>query len=162
MTDIDKLIQLNVEIEGLLRVVLDRDSDEAKALLAQKYADFERLMARFLGNDTEEPEPLKEPEPVIEPAKEPEPVKEPGTFNKPLSHINVNTILKAFTLNDKFRYIREVFGGNERDFNDTVAILADMDTFDDAREYLIGDMMLNPDAPAVADFLELVKRNIDV
>ncbi len=145
MTDINKLIALNIELEGLLRILSARNSDEAKTMLAEKFAAYAALMDNILDRPVPEPEeaPIAPPEP------------------QPVQKKHGNTLAKAFTLNDKFRYTREVFAGNERDFNDTVAILADMDSFDEAREYLLGDMMLDPKAPAVAEFLELVKANID-
>lgn len=149
MTDINKLIDLNIELEGLLRVLVVRNSDEAKTMLAEKFAAYAAMMDNILA----QPVPVPEEAPATEAA--------PPMPSQPAPKKHGNTLAKALTLNDKFRYTREVFAGNERDFNDTVAILADMDSFDEAREYLLGDMMLDPKAPAVAEFLELVKANID-
>ncbi|MDE6467688.1 MAG: hypothetical protein K2L28_02190, partial [Muribaculaceae bacterium] len=99
-------------------------------------------------------EPVSEPEPdVIEPT--PEPV---APFTPATPHFRNTALLKAFTLNDKFRYIRDIFGGEEAEFTDTLDILADMDSFAEARDYIVHDMMLDPDNDSVAALLETVRR----
>lgn len=51
MTDIDQLIQLNVELEGLLRVVRDRDSIDARNMLADKIEEYTSAMNAYLNSD---------------------------------------------------------------------------------------------------------------
>ena len=53
MTDIDQLIQLNVELEGLLRVVRDRDSIDARNMLADKIEEYTSAMNAYLNSDVE-------------------------------------------------------------------------------------------------------------
>ncbi len=65
----------------------------------------------------------------------------------------------SFTLNDKYRFIREVFGGNESDFADTLAVLDDMDSFKEAEDYIVSDLMLDSSNPDVADFLDIIASN---
>lgn len=83
-----------------------------------------------------------------------QPETEPAAVR--LTHQRNNALLRAFTLNDKFRFIREVFDGDERDFNDTLSLIADMDTFAEAEEYITGDMMLDKENPGVAEFLDFI------
>ena len=152
MTDITRLIKLNVELEGALKVLADRESDVARDIVKEKFAEYSQLMNEFI-----ESAPVEEPveERIEEPAVEliEEPVTEPETRRQ-------NTVLKSFTLNDKFRFIRDVFAGNEADFNDTINLIAGMDSYDEATDYVYNDMMLDADDPAVAEFMELISRNM--
>ncbi len=176
MTELNTLIQLNIELEGLLRILADREDEQARELLARKYADYKAAMDLLLDDKEEdvqpepvdivaeapiyESEPEPEPEPIIvdstpDPIYEPEPV----VVNLQPRKVRVN-LGKIITLNDKFRYIREIFNGDERDFNDTIALLTDMDSYTEAEDYLINDMMLDPEAPGVAEFLNLLSHNM--
>lgn len=49
MTDINRLIRLNIEIEGLLRVLEERHSDDARSMLAEKFEDYAALMRAYVG-----------------------------------------------------------------------------------------------------------------
>lgn len=205
MTDIRQLIQKTIEIEGLLKILLERDDPHARELLADRYDEFCGLMdvfvdhrgyadlhlARVKDDEAEEtqvtPEieaaeqavahgqeiskaecaPVAEsvnvmsPETTVSPVESVEPavaVSAPGgeIFAQQVPHQRNMALLRAFTLNDKFRFIREVFGGDERDFNDTLSLIADMDTYAEAEEYITGDMMLDKENPGVAEFLDFI------
>lgn len=197
MTDINNLIHLNVEIEGLLRVMQERNSKHAKGLLADKYQEYKRRLEAFLAEPDEDSasaleqtatdlaaeathievkdqeaesaevedetdaataaiergaekfESYHEPEaPEVTPVAEPVAPTAVATPNQ--------KILKAFTLNDKFRFRRNLFGGDDRAFDDTLAILADMPTYDDAADFIYNDMMLDPKNPDVVDFMAVL------
>ena len=188
MSDITTIINSLVELEGQLRVLRDRDSAEARALLTGKYAAFRDEMEQFLApvadahlpevktGEAEDSEVVDEtdaataaiergesredpPAPVVEAEPEPEPEPDPAAPYRPVAqHFRNTALLKAFTLNDKFRYIRDIFGGEEAEFTDTLDILADMDSFAEARDYIVHDMMLDPDNDSVAALLETVRR----
>lgn len=67
---------------------------------------------------------------------------------------------RCFTLNDKFRFIREIFGGSEREFADTLTLLADMASYAEAEDYICGDLALDREEPAVAEFLSIIEANM--
>ena len=232
MTDINNLIHLNLELEGLLRVLAERNSIHAKSLLAQKYREYAAQLEAFLAEPSEEAarqleetasnlaaeathtevkdqeaesaevidetdaataaiergveeapaqaaaelqeieEPEQHPEPAVAPAPavDPEPAVEQAPVHTadpiavaaaqaaPIAHVPNQKILKAFTLNDKFRFRRELFGGDDRAFEDTLAILADMPSYDDACDFIYNDMMLDEKNPDVADFMAVLKE----
>lgn len=186
MTDIDQLIQLNVELEGLLRVVRDRDSIDARNMLADKIEEYTSAMNAFLNTDIEytpeaetpvQPaEPEQEPEQVAEEpaavevkeqeAEEPEIEPQAEAAEKAVTteteHIaETNTkLLKAFTLNDRFRFRRELFAGDDADFSETLKLLADMESYSEACDYLYNDMMWNRTDPNVVDFMAIVAANM--
>lgn len=222
MTDINHLIHLNIEIEGLLRVLLDRDSMHARSALAKKYAEYANLIEELIDNKTiENPVAVAEMEdtaaklaaeathvevkdqeaieseqidetdlateaieqgqrenaadsyPVIPTTEYKEPA--PDTLQESASeHTEIpaqsapmaprtspNTkLLKAFTINDRFRFRRELFGGNDSDFSETLHLLADMDSYAEAEDYLYNDLMWDSANPAVADFMEILEQNM--
>ena len=95
MTDINRLIRLNIEIEGLLRVLEERHSDDARSMLAEKFEDYAALMRAYVGGHeplgefatpgtVEVPEP-EVYEPIVSNENEEtavEPVVEPGQIGR--------------------------------------------------------------------------------
>ena len=65
---------------------------------------------------------------------------------------------RRFSLNDRFRFSRELFGGNPGRFDETLRKLDTMDTADDAEDYLIEVLGWDPDDDDVAtEFIEIIK-----
>ena len=151
MNDITELLKLNLEIEGLLRILDSRDSDAATERLGTCFCEFSQKMNDFLldlsaTRDNNEPaEEIAEPESVAEITS---------------SILNNASLLKSFTLNDRFRFRRELFAGNDDDFNETLQLIADMESYTEAEDYLLNDMMWDRDNPAVADFLEILANSM--
>lgn len=224
MTDLDRLIRLNVELEGLLKVLLDRDSIHARSLLAEKFDEYSRGLSRYLAEgapatadaavlgqaqalaaeahavevkdqeavDSEvtdetdaataaieageelaaEAEAVAEEPVVVEPVAEipeapvppvaPEVIEEEPVAEEPAASEAVeNTkLLRAFTLNDKFRFRRELFNGDIEDFADTLSLLAHMPSYAEAVDYLTNDLLWDTRNPNVEDFFAILKDNM--
>lgn len=64
----------------------------------------------------------------------------------------------VFSINDRFRFKKELFGNSDVDFNNSLALVASMDDYDEAEYYFINDIGLNPSDSTVGDFLDIVKR----
>lgn len=176
MTDIQKLIQLNLELEGLLRILADRDDAQARSIFADKVQQYFTDAGNYLAacKAGAQPDIMKNPASVapsdndshIEEIKEEEAEEaevepearaaEEAVVEGRNKAVKLRSLRKAFSLNDKFYFVREVFGGDERDFNDTVALLDDMESYVDAEEYLISDMMLDAENSDVKAFLRIV------
>ena len=202
MTDPNSLIRLNIELEGLLRILADRDNADARALLEAKFAQYSDLMHLYLAQETPmqsvpapaiepeqpvapepeavpatepvpepiyevasepevivEPEPVPVQEPIIVPEPEPEPIPEPEPAQPTRTAVNTR-LLKAFTLNDKFRFRRELFNGDDDDFADTLSLLAHMPSYAEAADYLTNDLLWDTRNPNVEDFLATLKENM--
>lgn len=117
------------------------------------------------------PDPV--PEPVIEsapPAVEPAPPVEEmshkaaapertGLFlNDLLEKKNLSDFRKAFSLNDRFRFRRELFGGDESRMNKAINDLNDLHTYEDSVTYLNHELKWNIEDEAVADFIKLLEK----
>lgn len=279
------LIDLNIELEGLLRVLADRDSAETRRLVTEKFEEYSRLMTSLAtveksadddkaddntipANDTDdqitqmieieiEEEPVDEKaelaetpvsqlhaytetaengepvmvdagdvtnfdettdelvdedtdvEIVVEPAVEPplgdnleehtltppdetpvedkspveaetkkaapkhEVPEQPTLFDdlqpdaskddirvdELLTRREARDLKRAFTLNDKFRFRRELFGNNDSMFADTLNAIMAMKSIDEATEYLYQDLGWDADNEDVKDFVTIVSKH---
>ncbi len=113
------------------------------------------------------PEPVIEME-VVEPTPAPAPTPKPKPASKPvfvptstgvnpdleeifnlpnatdlgekLSQSNIKDLTKAFSINDKILTIKELFGGDNALFQDTLKALNKMSSFDEAKNYLMANV----------------------
>lgn len=64
----------------------------------------------------------------------------------------------VFSINDRYRFKRELFNNSDAELNTTLAFVASMDNYEEAEEYFIGDLNLDPKNQTVADFLEILSK----
>lgn len=112
------------------------------------------------------PIPAK-PEPVIQEQETPAveasgkviPAERPGLFlNDLLEKKNFSDFRKAFSLNDRFRFRRELFGGDEARMNKVINDLNDLHSYEDSVTYLNNELKWNIEDEAVADFIKLLEK----
>ncbi len=190
---INQLIQLNVELEGALRVAAERTSPEALVIANNKFDEMSCLFQQLnaIGNGTNADESvdneIADDEAVVdvtvddvitdnateaeaddEPADD-EPAADDGRGETVAvgnaqgtvtihvdERILKSDIRKTLTLNDKFRFRRELFSGNDAEFNDTLDLLATMQSMEEAEEYIYDDLQWNRDDETVADFMSII------
>ena len=111
----------------------------------------------------EEPiaEPVVEPEPEaeVEPELEPDPDDQPLTLDEALQRDMTKTLRQAFSLNDRYRYRRELFGNSDSVMNETLNLIEAMHSFDEAEDYFYNDLQWEHDSPEVADFMVIIKNH---
>lgn len=114
-----------------------------------------------------QPQPAEEPvsvPPLVEenPVPDPRPsVSEPAPAAAPIlaERIRPATDLRhAISLNDSFRFTRELFGGDAARMNDVLRRLGDAPTLNSALELFAAEVQADDDNPAVADFVELLHK----
>ena len=160
---IDQLITLSVEIEALLRVLRDNPSPEAKDLLEEKFEQFSQLFYTHIPqfgdikvlkdlNDLNDPNTTP-----ADPAPAPEPIK----LDEMLCRREAKDLTRAFTLNDKFRFTRELFDGDKTRFADALNMLMAMRSLDEARDYLAADLAIDPDSEAGADCITIITNHFN-
>lgn len=71
---------------------------------------------------------------------------------------NLSDFRKAFSLNDRFRFRRELFGGEEERMNKAISDLNDLHTYEDSITYLNNELKWNIEDEAVADFIKLLEK----
>ena len=93
---------------------------------------------------------------------EPEPITPltPITPTPPSSPRQTGRLV--FSINDRYRYRRELFGGVDADFNDALSRVAAMDSYDEAEEYFIDELQWDPERPEVVDFMAVLRNYFEV
>ena len=113
-------------------------------------------------------------EPEQKPAERQEPpvVQQAPEAHKPVesaatSKISLNDVIekksltdfrKAISLNDWFRFKRDLFKGNEEAINVTVQALNGIGSYEEAIAYLNEHARWDPDDPTAADFIKLLEK----
>ncbi|MDE6557154.1 MAG: hypothetical protein K2K55_09370 [Duncaniella sp.] len=69
------------------------------------------------------------------------------------------SLMQLFSLNDKFRFRRELFDNSEEAFEEAITQLGYMSTIDEASEYLTEDLCLDPSRDEVKDFITILGRH---
>jgi hypothetical protein len=70
----------------------------------------------------------------------------------------INDIKAAIGIGDRFLYIRELFNGNNDDFEQTIQHLNSFTNFNQAQEYLNNNYAWDNNQETVANFINVVKR----
>lgn len=83
----------------------------------------------------------------------------PERLDEKLTRASAADISKAFTLNDRFRFRRDLFRGSDADFKDTLDIISRMNSMEEAEEYFYNDLCWEPTDPDVKEFMEIVGRH---
>ena len=66
---------------------------------------------------------------------------------------------RAFSLNDHYRFRRELFGGSEDRMNAAIDTIEDMESFDQAEEYFYNDLGWDSDSDEVNEFMNIIERH---
>ena len=86
-------------------------------------------------------------------------IKSPtGSLNDLLERKNLSDFRKAFSLNDRFRFRRELFGGSEELMNQVIADLNEIRSYDASVAYIQKVLQGSGEESAVADFLQLIEK----
>ena len=64
----------------------------------------------------------------------------------------------VFTINDRYRFKRDLFCNSDAEFNTTLALVASMDSYEEAEDYFLDELQWNPQRQEVTDFLDILKN----
>ena len=124
-----------------------------------------------------EPEPeleeeiVAEPEPEIVPEIEAEPEPEiiknvdetaPEaiiTLDEAFIRNKAKDLKSAFSLNDTFRFRRELFGNSAADMNDAIDLVNAMNSYEEAEDYFINDLGWDAESDEVGEFMEIIRNH---
>ena len=149
-----------VIIQSLESVVVKED-EEGEAIVAEEKPVVIAAAAETAAAEEEEEEEGKKEEPAIveEPVVETV-VKEEEPKSAVLGDsLKLSAGLRhAISLNDSFRFSRELFGGNTDLMNRVIEQISVMSSYKTAVAFLSSKVELNEEKEAVNDFLELLKK----
>ena len=118
-----------------------------------------------------EAEPEEEPEPEIVPEIEAEPEPEiiknvdetaPDaiiTLDEAFIRNKAKDLKSAFSLNDTFRFRRELFGNSAADMNDAIDLVNAMNSYEEAEDYFINDLGWDAESDEVGEFMEIIRNH---
>lgn len=108
-------------------------------------------------NPVQTTESTPTPAPVPTPVQETETVA--STLDERIARDRAKDIFKAFTLNDKFRFRRELFRNSQAEFDDTLGVVSAMTSIEEAEEYFYDDLCWDPSDEHVKAFMEVVAKH---
>ena len=148
-----------VIIQSLESVVVKED-EEGEAIVAEEKPVVIAAAAETAAAEEEEEEGKKEESAIVE-----EPVVETVVKEEEPKSVVLGESLKlsaglrhAISLNDSFRFSRELFGGNTDLMNRVIEQISVMSSYKTAVAFLSSKVELNEEKEAVNDFLELLKK----
>lgn len=148
-----------VIIQSLESVVVKED-EEGEAIVAEEKPVVIAAAAETAAEEEEEEEGKKEEPAIVE-----EPVVETVVKEEEPKSAVLGESLKlsaglrhAISLNDSFRFSRELFGGDTDLMNRVIEQISVMSSYKTAVAFLSSKVELNEEKEAVNDFLELLKK----
>ncbi len=74
--------------------------------------------------------------------------------------VPVDDLHKAIGINDKFLMIRDLFNGDERMYENTIATLNEFDDLDECMIYIVDNFAWNPDSDGAQLLMNLIRRKL--
>ena len=149
-----------VVIAAAAETAAAEEEEEAEAAAAEEEEEEEAEAAAEEEEEEEEEEGKKEEPAIVE-----EPVVETVVKEEEPKSAVLGESLKlsaglrhAISLNDSFRFSRELFGGNTDLMNRVIEQISVMSSYKTAVAFLSSKVELNEEKEAVNDFLELLKK----
>lgn len=83
--------------------------------------------------------------------------KEVAGSSRPMRH-EPGELRRMFTVNDKFRFRRELFGNSDTEFTDTLNLVEALRNYNEAEDYFYNDLAWDAEATEVQEFMAVVNR----
>ncbi len=99
------------------------------------------------------PVETQKPEPVSAPAE----ANAPQSLNEAIEKKKLADLRKAFSLNDRFRYRKELFGGSEEAMSKVITILNNKESFKECAVFLEQKLHWDFSDPTVKDFIKILE-----
>ena len=128
----------------------DADADEDSGNHSYEIPDDEDADVNLIEDADEE---------VVDDEDEDEDDDVPLTLDEALQRNMSRDLRKAFSLNDRFRYRRELFANNDVEMNDTLNLVETMHSFSEAEDFFYGDLEWDKEAPEVIDFMNVIRNH---
>ena len=103
--------------------------------------------------DNEQQEDVDDESEVLD---EDEVVEEEAFIGTKMVNANRQDIRKMFTINDRYRFRRELFCNNEVDFVDNLNLVQAMSCYEDAEDYFYNDLQWDSENEDVVEFMSII------
>lgn len=168
----DKLSRLNSRVEQLMGATEAQDSVDKAIAESAEIEEAEDAGTAIddaeetsINPDSDIPEP-DEPDEVYDSDSDSKPYDESvfsaaKTDEIPNPKLGFNDLRRAFTINDRFRFRRELFGNSDSEMTDTINMVSAMNSFGEAEEYFYDDLGWDKSADEVKDFMLIIERHFN-
>lgn len=162
------LLEKAIEIEGIIRILRDgHPSPETYALLKRKTAELSAEVATLQPQRqvAESIDTSTEPDDIIlsfDTAEEPLAASATGTTfsgnkEKERSASERKCLKSIFSLNDRYLYSRELFGGDMKMFDATLGFIEGVENFSDIEDYFYNELEWDPDNSVATSFIDTLR-----
>ena len=145
------------EIEPEVEEVIEIEEESESEIEVVPEPEIEEEPAPEPVEEVPEPEEVPEIEEEIEEEIADEPVEEKTiTLDEAFIRNKAKDLKSAFSLNDTFRFRRELFGNSAADMNDAIDLVNAMNSYDEAEDYFINDLGWDAESDEVREFMEII------
>lgn len=122
--------------------------------------EFEETEDSEVPDDSENVE-ISEPTLDVEATQstEPQPQSNTISLDEKLSRKISKNFRQAISLNDKFRFRRELFGNSSQQYDAALDLIAEMSSFDEARDYFLDSYGWDAENPDVKSFFAILSNH---
>jgi hypothetical protein len=162
MVDKEKIDSLLSDIEALKALITDsgeEDSGEGGETLGKAFDVAQSVLKQL--HDLAEAQIAtlrKEVEAYRKTLSEPEEIAPAPPVPHATEKKNLPDFTKAFSVNDRFYFLKELFGGDMAKMKKVLATLNAMHTFEEADRFLHETMRWDKENATVMEFLKLLKK----
>jgi len=143
-------------------IYADDDEEQGEESIERSQQDDEDMPAAPFTFAVPASEPVEETPEVIEEAVEPE-VPATATFDEPVyepvHRDPAKDLRKSLSLNDYYRFRRELFQGDEAAMNEALDLIQEMRSASDVEDYFINELEWDKDSDDVQYFMEIVRNH---
>lgn len=143
---------------------------EVPSEIAEIEDTIEDVASDVIEEELDDPEIIEEDNPIeviddnleiieVENEIELEPEVEPHeiiTVEEKLARQNSRDLKQAFTINDRYRFRRELFGNSDTEFIDMINLVSAMASLSEAEDYFYGDLEWDLENEEVKDFMNII------
>ncbi len=162
------LLEKTIEIEGIIRILRDgHPTPETYALLKKKATELSVMIADLQpkSDKAEASDISKEQDDILLSFDTEEDSQEVYTPDSAISGTKENeqhtggrkSLKSIFSLNDRYLYSRELFGGNMKMFDATLGFIEGVENYSDIEDYFYNELEWDPDNSVVATFLDTLR-----
>ncbi|MDR1985298.1 MAG: hypothetical protein LBQ28_10855 [Prevotellaceae bacterium] len=146
-------------------ITTEKKEEEKPAKTVEEKTTNDKITVKQEPESKPEPEPKnKIPQPQVTPSVLGETLQQKKRFlsddfaENDVLLTPIKDLSKGIGLNDKFLFAKELFGGNAQQFGKTITTINDMNSIEDALEYVKNNFSWQENNPVVKHFITLVRR----
>lgn len=151
-TLIDEEPQAEQEAANIVEEVVESSLFDASAFSDEDSTEDE--LNNYVDYDNEQQDEIDDESEGLD---EDESVEEEEVFvGSKIVNVNRQDIRKMFTINDRYRFRRELFCNNEVDFVDNLNLVQAMSCYEDVEDYFYNDLQWDSENEDVVEFMSII------